>query len=189
MGWEAPLATESKVVAELSFGFWRYLLARRYTALLRPAFPHLGGSDRRTLELPVTNVHRLRNRVAHHEPVIAESIPARYDDILTIVGAVDPALRTWVDSDSRVRHCPPNAPHRGGRRTREHGYKDGPNRRSRLLAYHNVDQGYPSEPTSPPPLRRERDAKAVRREGDPGWAGDPGGRAASVGPSLAWGSR
>jgi len=52
-----------------------------------------------------------------------------------------------------------------------------------------MSQGYPSEPTSPRPLRRERDAKAVRREGDPGWAGDPGGRAASVGPSLAWGSR
>jgi len=50
-------------------------------------------------------------------------------------------------------------------------------------------QGYPSEPTSPPPLRRERDAKAVRREDGPGWAGDPGGRAASAGPSSAWGSR
>jgi len=101
-----PNPPAGKVIAELSFGFWRYLLARRYTALLwpalRPAFPHLAGSDRRTLELPVTNVHRLRNRVAHHEPVIAESIPARYDDILNIVGAVDPALRAWVDGDSRV---------------------------------------------------------------------------------------
>ena len=54
---------------------------------------------------------------------------------------------------------------------------------------HYVYQGYPSEPTSPPPLRRERDAKAARREDDPGWAGDPGGRAASAGPSSAWGSR
>ena len=53
----------------------------------------------------------------------------------------------------------------------------------------NPPQGYPSEPTSPPPLRRERDAKAVRREDGPGWAGDPGGRAASAGPSSAWGSR
>ena len=95
-----------KVVAELSFGFWRYLLAKRYTATLwpglRPAFPFLGGSDRRLLEEPVASVHRLRNRVAHHEPVLAENLTTAHEDILTIVGAVDPALRTWVAGDSRV---------------------------------------------------------------------------------------
>jgi len=95
-----------KVVAELSFGFWRYLLAKRYTALLwpalRPAFPSLGGSDRRLLERPVANVHRLRNRVAHHEPVIAQNLASLHVDVLAIVGAVDPALRTWVAGDSRV---------------------------------------------------------------------------------------
>lgn len=95
-----------KVVAELNFGFWRFLLAKRYTALLwpalRPAFPSLGGSDRRLLERPVGRVYKLRNRVAHHEPLIAENLAARYADTLTIVGAVDPALRDWVDGDSRV---------------------------------------------------------------------------------------
>lgn len=95
-----------KVVAELSFGFWRYLLAKRYTAglwpALRPAFPFLGGSDRRLLEAPVATVHRLRNRVAHHEPVLAEDLTAVHADVLTIVGAVDPALRSWVAGDSRV---------------------------------------------------------------------------------------
>lgn len=95
-----------KVVAELSFGFWRYLLAKRYTAALwpalRPAFPFLDGSDRRLLETPVAIVHRLRNRVAHHEPVIAEDLAAVHAAVLTIVGAADPALRTWVDGDSRV---------------------------------------------------------------------------------------
>lgn len=95
-----------KVVAELSFGFWRFLLAKRYTAglwpALRPAFPFLASSDRLQLEAPVERVHKLRNRVAHHEPLIAEPLAARYDNILTIVGAVDPTLRAWVDNDSRV---------------------------------------------------------------------------------------
>jgi len=97
---------EGKVVAELSFGFWRFLLAKRYTAglwpALRPAFPFLASSDRLQLEAPVERVHKLRNRVAHHEPLIAEPLAARYDNILTIVGAVDPTLRAWVDNDSRV---------------------------------------------------------------------------------------
>jgi hypothetical protein len=51
----APLLP-GKIVAELNFGFWRFLLARRYTATLwpalRPAFPYLPGSDRRLLEAP-----------------------------------------------------------------------------------------------------------------------------------------
>lgn len=50
-------------------------------------------------------------------------------------------------------------------------------------------QGYPSEPTSRPRLRRKHDAKAALREGGPGWAGGLGGRAAPAGPSWAWGSR
>lgn len=95
-----------KVVAELSFGFWRYLLARRYTATLwpavRPHFPHLAGADRRLLEAPVARLHSLRNRVAHHEPLLAEDLPGRYTDLLTVIGAVDPQLRDWVERNNRL---------------------------------------------------------------------------------------
>jgi len=95
-----------KVVAELSFGFWRFLLARRYTAslwpALRPAFPNLSSADRRVLEEPVARLHQLRNRVAHHEPMIAEPLPARYVDMLLVVGAVDPGLRAWVAANNRL---------------------------------------------------------------------------------------
>jgi hypothetical protein len=101
----APLLA-GKVIAELPFGFWRFLLARRYTASLwpamRPAFPHLTGRDRRQLEAPVARLHLLRNRVAHHEPLIAEPLGDRYTDLLDVVAFVDPALRTWVEATSRV---------------------------------------------------------------------------------------
>lgn len=95
-----------KVVAELSFGFWRFLLARRYTASLwpavRPAFRYLPSADRRVLEAPVARLHLLRNRVAHHEPLIAEPLSARYADMLLVVGAVDPGLRAWVAANNRL---------------------------------------------------------------------------------------
>lgn len=95
-----------KIVAELSFGFWRFLLARRYTASLwpamRPAFPHLPSRDRLLLEEPVARLHKLRNRLAHHEPLIAEPLGARYVDLLTVVGYVDPALRQWVDGGNSL---------------------------------------------------------------------------------------
>jgi hypothetical protein len=96
----APLLP-GKIVAELSFGFWRFLLARRYTATLwpalRPAFPYMPGSDRRLLEAPVARLHVLRNRVAHHEPLLAEPLDDRYTDLLDVVEFVHPQLRSWLD--------------------------------------------------------------------------------------------
>jgi hypothetical protein len=83
---------EGKVVAELSFGFWRFLLAKRYTAglwpALRPAFPFLASSDRLQLEAPVERVHKLRNRVAHHEPVIAQDLASLHVDVLALAVAL-----------------------------------------------------------------------------------------------------
>jgi hypothetical protein len=69
--------TPGRIVAELNLGFWRYLLGERYARSLwnpgglsglRGAFGPI--SDRRTIDLAVTRMYELRNRVAHHEPVI-----------------------------------------------------------------------------------------------------------------------
>jgi hypothetical protein len=102
----APLLP-GKIVAELGFGFWRFLLARRYTAslwpALRPTFPYLPGSDRRLLEAPVARLHVLRNRVAHHEPLLTEPLDDRYTDLLDVVGFVHPHLRTWLDTHNRLQ--------------------------------------------------------------------------------------
>lgn len=101
-------ALHGKLIAELTFGFWRFLLARRYTTTLwsgiRPGFPHMPGRDRRVIEAPVARLHLLRNRIAHHEPLLTEPLPDRYDDLLTLVGYVDPALRTWLDAITDVPH-------------------------------------------------------------------------------------
>ena len=69
--------THGKVVAELSFGCWRYLTAQRYHAslwvpALHDAFP--GGDEdlrrrRREVEHHLANLMLVRNRAAHHEPI------------------------------------------------------------------------------------------------------------------------
>lgn len=67
----APV-TPGRIVAELPFGFWRYLLERRYQASLWPqalkhGFPNLTGRRRReTVRHAVFDLHGLRNRIAHH---------------------------------------------------------------------------------------------------------------------------
>ncbi|SFO39965.1 hypothetical protein SAMN05216207_105133 [Pseudonocardia ammonioxydans] len=102
-------APAGKVVAELNFGFWRFLLARRYTSTLWPAirhaFPHLprGRRNPQVIEEPVIRLHTLRNRIAHHEPLLSIPLHDRVDDLRFVLDAIDPRLRTWaVDDDTRL---------------------------------------------------------------------------------------
>jgi hypothetical protein len=62
--------TAGRVVAELPFGFWRYLLASRYERTLWRtrlylAFP--GQGRRQPVYAKLAGLHQLRNRIAHHE--------------------------------------------------------------------------------------------------------------------------
>jgi hypothetical protein len=101
-----------KVVAELHFGFWRYLLASKYyTALwvpaLNAAFPHLPVRDRKSASANrmvfdvLGNLNRARNRVAHHEPVAASAC-ACHNDILKVAGWIDPKARAWINDTGRI---------------------------------------------------------------------------------------
>ena len=71
-------ASHGAVVAELTFGFWRYIVSGRYeesfwNTALDDAFAdipgHAPGDRRRTLEQAMINLLALRNRLAHHEPI------------------------------------------------------------------------------------------------------------------------
>jgi hypothetical protein len=96
-----------KVVAELGLGFWRFLLAAQYETTLwapalRRAFPHLPSGRRNAVYAPVERLHALRNRVAHHEPIHAKNLAARYAELLAVAGWIDPAAAEWIAETSRV---------------------------------------------------------------------------------------
>ncbi len=89
----------------LGFGFWRFLLARRYTARLWPAlrppspFARLRPGPAR---VRVAGLHVLPNRVAHREPQpLGEPLTDRYTNLLGVVGSA-PQLRTWLDTHNRL---------------------------------------------------------------------------------------
>lgn len=92
-----------KVVAELPFGFWRFLLSRRYhTSLWVPvlyrAFPrHPDAARQRTdIENRMERLHFVRNRVAHHEPVHRRDLGHDYDDLLCVTGWICEDTRNWL---------------------------------------------------------------------------------------------
>lgn len=99
-------ASDGQTIAELAFGFWRFLLARRYTTTLWPdlahAFPHAPNRRRQTVEQPIVQLHDFRNRLAHHERIWNQPLTARYTDTLTVLRYISPALAQWVSDHSRV---------------------------------------------------------------------------------------
>lgn len=99
-------ASDGQTISELSFGFWRFFLARRYNTTLWPdlagAFPHALNRDRRTIEQPVERLHSFRNRLAHHERIWTEPLRVRYADVLAALGYLDPNVSAWADQTSRV---------------------------------------------------------------------------------------
>ncbi|NDL58873.1 hypothetical protein F7O44_17525 [Phytoactinopolyspora sp. XMNu-373] len=98
-------ADPGRIVAELSFGFWRYLVASQYDRtlwkpVLRHGFPHQ--PRRRPLHDCLTRLHRLRNRIAHHEPVYRMPLEQHLADLKTLARWVDPDLCAWITSQSEV---------------------------------------------------------------------------------------
>mgnify|MGYP000846570720 FL=1 len=99
-------ALPGHVVAELSLGFWTGLLANGYhqrlwVPALHAAFPHLVGR-RRELHRKLESLRKLRNRIAHHEPVFARNLTADHERLLGILGAISPVAVDWVKQNSRV---------------------------------------------------------------------------------------
>jgi Abi-like protein len=110
--------TPGRVVAELSFGFWRFLLSSRYerslwVPCLRGAFPgNEGRGMRRDVHDAMRELHLLRNRIAHHEPIHNRPLPRLHDLALTTAGWICPITRQWIAERSRVPELlrtPPDA--------------------------------------------------------------------------------
>ncbi len=99
--------THGKVVAELTFGFWRFLLdayhqPTLWAPALRHAFPHLRPRIRQNVYDPMSRLNNLRNRIAHHEPLYRHDLEARLHDVLTVAGFVCPTVAAWIWSSTRV---------------------------------------------------------------------------------------
>jgi hypothetical protein len=53
-----------------------------------------------------------RNRLAHHETIMGRPIDTHYEEMLTLVGLIDPAARVWTEQISRVREVLDTRPSR-----------------------------------------------------------------------------
>lgn len=107
-----------RVVAELMFGFWWSLLADEYNRTLwQPCLRTAFTNTRRTrLHADLEHLVKLRNRIAHHEPLHARDLADDYRVLLTTAERISLRFAWFIDSTSRVpsvlaeRPVPPGEP-------------------------------------------------------------------------------
>jgi hypothetical protein len=100
--------TPGRVVAELNFGFWRFLLTKRYeatlwTGYLRLAFPNLQPQKRAAVYLALDKMHTVRNRIAHNETIHSRDLTADMLTIYRLLDWIDADVRAWAVSISRLQ--------------------------------------------------------------------------------------
>ena len=93
-----------RVMAELSFGFWVALFARRYDKLWNTELHRVFAPtpSRRELHGELAELRKLRNLIAHHESIHHLPLHDRHDGILWVLEMISPVAAAWVGHCSRV---------------------------------------------------------------------------------------
>ncbi|KQB86988.1 Abi family protein [Corynebacterium lowii] len=114
-----------RVIAELSFDFWAYLFTRTYATTVWPLVQKVlvgtripsAGAGKIEVYVPsqddfkceIDKVYRLRNRCAHHEPIVKQDLQLENGQLDELKNAIeqlaswiDPAAAWWIMANSRV---------------------------------------------------------------------------------------
>ena len=96
--------SSGEIVANLSLGFWTALLHKQYIDLWRKYLNRIAkgkGVTKKQIEGPLESIRRLRNRIAHHEPILHMELPELHKDIITVTGYLEPEAAKWIKHYSR----------------------------------------------------------------------------------------
>lgn len=105
--------TPGRVVAALTFSFWTTMLGTPYENRWQTDLHRIGRRDdgkglrRKDLSGPLTPIRLLRNRIAHHEPILAWDLPKHHDAMLRITGWLSPAAAAWCRTLDRFDQVHP----------------------------------------------------------------------------------
>lgn len=104
--------TTGKVIPELKFVFWQKMFTRSFdgrlwNAHLQESFPHLASgpsiaSHRYAIYRDLEAIRKLRNRIAHHEPIFNRNLAAELDRICALVAARCSETEAWLRARETV---------------------------------------------------------------------------------------
>jgi Abi-like protein len=99
--------TPGRLVAAQTFGYWTAFFGTIYEDQWRkelhkvtqlPEDAHL---SRKQFAAPLAPIRELRNRIAHHEPIITWNLPKHYNSVMRLTEWLSPAAAEWCRGCSR----------------------------------------------------------------------------------------
>jgi hypothetical protein len=93
--------TSGQAVASLTFGFWTGMFSAVYEDLWRSDLhkiairPDGKSLTRSKFASALTPIRLLRNRIAHHEPIIYWNLPKEHQKIVDLTECLSPAAAAW----------------------------------------------------------------------------------------------
>lgn len=110
-----PVSSDA-IVADLSAGFWvsqlsaSYDIPYKWRYTLGRIFPNDASLDRRAAWEICDAALMLRNRIAHHEPILKLPLETHYRDLQRIVAAMCPGTFAFADANCTFRRVFDNRP-------------------------------------------------------------------------------
>lgn len=116
------IVTSSKIIAELTFGFWVSLMNSQYEKVLwhdlRRAFPYMpkAKKQRKNISAPLNNFRAFRNRVFHNEPICWSKsyIDKIHKEILQVLYWINKDIPVWLEEFDTVDDVLETISHRLG---------------------------------------------------------------------------
>lgn len=99
--------TPGRIVAAVTFSFWTSMFGREYETLWQTTLHRIGsrsdgkGLRRKDFSGPLAQIRILRNRIAHHEPIISWDLPKHHNKIIELTGWLSPSAAEWCTAHSR----------------------------------------------------------------------------------------
>ncbi|HYA79646.1 MAG TPA: hypothetical protein VED87_01790, partial [Methylocystis sp.] len=90
-----------------TFGYWTAMLGSAYEDLWQESLHAIArrenakGLRRKDLARPLTPIRTLRNRIAHHEPILSWDMPKHYENIVQLTEWLSPPAAAWTREHCR----------------------------------------------------------------------------------------
>ncbi|WP_394539872.1 Abi family protein [Lysobacter enzymogenes] len=99
--------TPGGVVASLTFSFWTTMFNKDYETLWQQTLHRIAapnapkGLKRKSFSGALTPIRVLRNRIAHHEPIIGWNLSKHHAKIMELIDWLSPSANKWCCENDR----------------------------------------------------------------------------------------
>ncbi len=111
---EGKEPTPGRIVAALTFSFWTAMFGTAYENLWQQDLHRIARREdgkrlrRKDFSGPLTPIRILRNRIAHHEPILEWNLPKHHDAMLRLTAWLSPAAAAWCRGLDRFEQVYPS---------------------------------------------------------------------------------